>query len=127
MAFQAWPASPVGVQPDSGMGHDRPHICIMDFDPAQFNAFEQLFNAEVQGCHFHFCQVVAQNVQAHAKLSKFSQRDTLDTCKFVLTQFSALAFLKPDHTAQGFKVLSKDPYTVNHLYFKSFLEYFEPQ
>ncbi|KAJ9061394.1 hypothetical protein DSO57_1021038 [Entomophthora muscae] len=23
MAFQAWPASPVGVQPDSGMGCDR--------------------------------------------------------------------------------------------------------
>ncbi|KAJ9062972.1 hypothetical protein DSO57_1004917 [Entomophthora muscae] len=24
MAFQAWPASPVGVQPDSGMGCDNP-------------------------------------------------------------------------------------------------------
>ncbi|KAJ9085658.1 hypothetical protein DSO57_1011807 [Entomophthora muscae] len=23
MAFQAWPASPVGVQPDSGMGRDK--------------------------------------------------------------------------------------------------------
>ncbi|KAJ9053574.1 hypothetical protein DSO57_1022960 [Entomophthora muscae] len=22
LAFQAWPASPAGVQPDSGMGHD---------------------------------------------------------------------------------------------------------
>ncbi|KAJ9086210.1 hypothetical protein DSO57_1006411 [Entomophthora muscae] len=32
MAFQAWPASPVGVQPDSGMGCDigglpRQYVC----------------------------------------------------------------------------------------------------
>ncbi|KAJ9082485.1 hypothetical protein DSO57_1004052 [Entomophthora muscae] len=26
MAFQAWPASPVGVQLDSGMGHDSPPL-----------------------------------------------------------------------------------------------------
>ncbi|KAJ9085382.1 hypothetical protein DSO57_1014598 [Entomophthora muscae] len=26
MAFQAWPASPVGVQPDSSMGRDKPAI-----------------------------------------------------------------------------------------------------
>ncbi|KAJ9086837.1 hypothetical protein DSO57_1039388 [Entomophthora muscae] len=26
MAFQARPASPVGVQPDSGMGRDRPGV-----------------------------------------------------------------------------------------------------
>ncbi|KAJ9062996.1 hypothetical protein DSO57_1004628 [Entomophthora muscae] len=52
--------------------------------------------------------------KAYAKLSRLSQRDTSDTCKFVLAQFSALAFLKPEHTAQGFK-------------FKTFLEYFKPQ
>ncbi|KAJ9089754.1 hypothetical protein DSO57_1009505 [Entomophthora muscae] len=40
-----------------------PHICIMDFNPAQFNAFEQLFSRELQGCHFHFCQAVAQIVR----------------------------------------------------------------
>ncbi|KAJ9070341.1 hypothetical protein DSO57_1009184 [Entomophthora muscae] len=25
LAFQAWPASPVGVKPDSGIGHDNIH------------------------------------------------------------------------------------------------------
>ena len=51
----------------------------------------------------------------------------MDTCRFVLAQFSALAFLKPEHTAMGFKVLSKDPYIVKHPEFKPFLEYFKPQ
>ena len=47
--------------------------------------------------------------------------------KFVLVQFSALAFLKPEHTAQGYKVLFKDPYIVKHTELRPFLEYFEPQ
>ncbi|KAJ9083628.1 hypothetical protein DSO57_1032829 [Entomophthora muscae] len=34
---------------------------------------------------------------------------------------------KPEHTAQGIEVLSKDPYIAKHLDFKPFLEYFEPQ
>ncbi|KAJ9073367.1 hypothetical protein DSO57_1017247 [Entomophthora muscae] len=29
MAFQAWPASPVGAQPDSDMGHDIFHYNLM--------------------------------------------------------------------------------------------------
>ncbi|KAJ9089889.1 hypothetical protein DSO57_1008290 [Entomophthora muscae] len=88
---------------------------------------EQLFSRKVQGCHFHFCQAVVCSVQAHAELSRLSQRDTSDTCKFVLAQFFALAFLKPEHSAQGFEILSKDPYTVKHPEFRLFLEYFEPQ
>ncbi|KAJ9088030.1 hypothetical protein DSO57_1027124 [Entomophthora muscae] len=143
----------------------------MDFEPAQFNAYEQLFDEEVQGYHFppppptnptpkpppptttpptnislnitkkillfstiftpkppyYYCQSVACNVQANADLSRLSQRGTLDTFKFVLAQFSALAFLKPEHTAQGFEVLSKDPYLVKHPEFRAFLEDFETQ
>ncbi|KAJ9059930.1 hypothetical protein DSO57_1036410 [Entomophthora muscae] len=99
-----------------------PCVCNMDFEPAQFNAFKQFFSGEVQGFHFHFCQAVACNVQAHAELSRLSWRDTLDTCRFVLAQFSALAFLKPEHTAMGFEVLSKNPYIVKHPEFKPFLK-----
>ncbi|KAJ9069312.1 hypothetical protein DSO57_1019874 [Entomophthora muscae] len=50
-----------------------PHMCIMDFEPAQFNAFEQLFSGEVQECHFHFHQAISCNVQSHAKLSRLIQ------------------------------------------------------
>ncbi|KAJ9087128.1 hypothetical protein DSO57_1036360 [Entomophthora muscae] len=74
----------------------------MEFEPAQFNAFEKLFGVEVQECHFYFHQAFACNVQANDDLSRFSWRNTLDTCILVLTQFSVLAFLKPEHTAQGF-------------------------
>ncbi|KAJ9067710.1 hypothetical protein DSO57_1036391 [Entomophthora muscae] len=65
-----------------------PHICIMEFEPAQFNAFEQLFGMKVQGYHFYFHQAVACNVQENDDLSRLSWRNTLDTCIFVLTQFS---------------------------------------
>ncbi|KAJ9078134.1 hypothetical protein DSO57_1009832 [Entomophthora muscae] len=29
LAFQAQPASPAGVQPDSGMGHDTKFLCFL--------------------------------------------------------------------------------------------------
>ncbi|KAJ9055011.1 hypothetical protein DSO57_1008617 [Entomophthora muscae] len=43
-----------------------PCICIMDFEPAQLNAYTQILGREVQGCHSHCRQVAACNVQANA-------------------------------------------------------------
>ncbi|KAJ9069189.1 hypothetical protein DSO57_1021189 [Entomophthora muscae] len=33
-----------------------PNICIMDFEPTKFNAYEQLFDGKAQGSHFYYCQ-----------------------------------------------------------------------
>ncbi|KAJ9066648.1 hypothetical protein DSO57_1007721 [Entomophthora muscae] len=49
MAFQAQPVSPVGVQPDSGMGHENKELCVL-YPPAGCAAGRQLSAGCMPNC-----------------------------------------------------------------------------
>ncbi|KAJ9082409.1 hypothetical protein DSO57_1039614 [Entomophthora muscae] len=105
-----------------------PKVIIMDFEQEQFRAFEVTFNGEVWGCFFHFRQALIKNLKSKKELFNKYLNDDKGKCHFAITQFAALAFMRPEHTGLGFEALLGDTYVKKHsIIFKGYLEYFEKQ
>lgn len=105
-----------------------PKVIIMDYEQAQYNAFKNTFDGEVQGCFFHFRQAVYRNMYSKPDLYNKFLNDGSGKIRFRIAQFAALAFVKSDHVSQGFVALLYDPYMVAHEpLFKDFINYFERQ
>ncbi|KAJ9059784.1 hypothetical protein DSO57_1037908 [Entomophthora muscae] len=81
----------------------------MEFEQAQFRAFKATFNGEVQGCFFHFRQALIKNLKSNKEFFEKYLNDDKGKCCFVITQFAALAFVRPEHTGIGFEALCQGP------------------
>ncbi|KAJ9059788.1 hypothetical protein DSO57_1037881 [Entomophthora muscae] len=91
----------------------------MDFEQAQFRSFEATFNGEA-GPH--------QTSQEQKELFEKYLNNGKGKCRFAMTQFAALAFVRPEHTGLGFEALLEDAYIKKHsTIFKGHLDYFERQ
>ncbi|KAJ9088840.1 hypothetical protein DSO57_1019118 [Entomophthora muscae] len=88
----------------------------MDFEQAQFRAFETNFNEEVQGFFFHFRQALIKHLQSKKELFDKYLNDGKGKCCFTMTQFTALAFMQPEHTGLGFEAILEDAYIKKHSY-----------
>ncbi|KAJ9056378.1 hypothetical protein DSO57_1033649 [Entomophthora muscae] len=100
----------------------------MDFELAQFRAFETIFNGEVQGCFFHFRQALIKRLKSEKKLFDKYLNDGKGKCFFSMTQLADLAFVKTEHTGLGFEAIQEDAYVKKHSsIFKSYLDYFKKQ
>ncbi|KAJ9063185.1 hypothetical protein DSO57_1002485 [Entomophthora muscae] len=100
----------------------------MDFETAQYNTFVNTFDGEVQGCFFHYKKAVNRQLKGLPELSKLHRLDTSGKCKFLIQQFVALAFVKPEHTRQAFDLLCQDSYAKKHEdSFYPFIKYYKPQ
>lgn len=105
-----------------------PAVIIMDYETAQYNAFKEVFDGEVQGCFFHYRQAITRRLQQTPALSKLSREDTTGKCKSVIQKLVALAFVKPDDVGTGFMIIERLEYVLEHVeVFAPFLEYFEGQ
>ncbi|KAJ9086344.1 hypothetical protein DSO57_1005048 [Entomophthora muscae] len=54
----------------------------MDFEQAQFRAFEATFNGEVQGCFFHSRQALIKHHKSKKKLLEKDLNDVEEKCLF---------------------------------------------
>ncbi|KAJ9054410.1 hypothetical protein DSO57_1015038 [Entomophthora muscae] len=86
----------------------------MDFEQAQFRAFEATFNGEVQGCFFHFRQALIKNLKSKKELFEKYINNDKGKCHFAMTQFAALVFVYLEHTGIGFEALLEDAYVKKH-------------
>ncbi|KAJ9073001.1 hypothetical protein DSO57_1021221 [Entomophthora muscae] len=79
-----------------------------------------------QGCFFHFRQALIKNLNNENDLFEKYLNNGKGKCCFALTQFSALAFVRPEHTGIGFEALLEDAYIKKHsTIFKGYLDYFK--
>ncbi|KAJ9080073.1 hypothetical protein DSO57_1039659 [Entomophthora muscae] len=62
-----------------------PKVIIMDFEQAQFRAFEATFNGEVQSCFFHFRQALIKNLKSEKDLFEKYLNNGKGKCCFALT------------------------------------------
>ena len=100
----------------------------MDFEQAQIKAFKQVFDDDIQGCFFHFRQVIVKYVRDVPVLFKKYIHDGSRKVKNMINQFVALAFVKPEHVVSGFESILPDLYLQKHEnLFHKFIDYFECQ
>lgn len=92
-----------------------PHVVIVDYDPAQKLAFQEVFAPTLQTCFFYFRQAVLRKLGQLPNLKAFIQQDMTNWNRMKVGRFVALALLRQEDVLIAYRLLLEDSFSQQHM------------